>query len=299
MNKARRHSSITGPRAALILGLMAIVPAPLFAGDSTVSGPLVTDDGSAAATGGGGGDAEDLAKKLQNPIASLISVPFQNNFDFGAGPNGDGFQWKMNFQPVVPIDLNEDWNLIWRTILPVISQEDVTGTKANPSGSQTGLGDTSMSLFFSPKEPTAGGLVWGVGPALLLPTATDDLLGTDQWAAGPTFVALKQSNGWTYGALVSHLWSFAGDDSRADVNLTALQPFLSYTTSQSTTFGLNTESTYNWESEQWTIPINLSVAQLVKLGDQPMQFQVGARWYAEAPDEAPNLGLRAAVTFLF
>jgi hypothetical protein len=244
-------------------------------------------------------DAAALAKKLQNPIASLISVPFQNNFDWGGGPNGDGFQWVLNIQPVIPISLNDDWSLISRTILPVISQTDVAGTSENPSGTQTGLGDTLAAFWFSPKAPGPGGLIWGVGPAFDLPTGTDPLLGSEKWSAGPTAIALKQTGGWTYGALVNHVWSYAGDSGRDDVSETFLEPFVSYTTKTSTTYALDTESAYNWESSQWTVPINLSVSQLVHFGKQPVQFQLGGRVYPEAPDNGPEWGLRFDVTFLF
>ena len=153
--------------------------------------------------------AADLAKKLSNPIASLISVPFQGNYDGGYGPD-DGSKYTINVQPVIPFTLNEDWNLISRTIVPIVWQNDIAG----PSGDQSGLGDTTQSLFFSPKKPTSSGIIWGVGPVFLLPTATDDLLGGGKWGAGPTAVALKQSGPWTYGALVNHIWSFAGDEDR-------------------------------------------------------------------------------------
>src|SRR5688572_19920508 len=145
----------------------------------------------------------DLAKQLSNPIASLISVPFQFNYDSGFGPN-DGDRVTLNIQPVIPISLNEDWNMISRTIVPVIWQEDIAG----PSGDQFGLGDTVQSLFFSPKAPGPGGIIWGVGPVFLLPTGTDPLLGGEKWGAGPTGVVLKQSGPWTYGMLANHIWSF-------------------------------------------------------------------------------------------
>jgi hypothetical protein len=238
--------------------------------------------------------AAELAMKLSNPVAALISVPLQNNFDFGAGPTGDGFQYKLNIQPVIPFSLNEDWNLISRTILPYVYQENIFGTS-----SQSGLSDTVQSLFFSPKAPTSRGWIWGAGPVFLLPTATDDLLGAEKWGAGPTAVLLKQDKGWTYGLLANHIWSFAGDSSRAEVNATYLQPFLTFTTKKQTTFGLNTESTYDWSNSQWTVPLNLTVSQLVKIGSMPVSFMIGGRYYAEKPANGPEWGLRFQITLLF
>lgn len=238
--------------------------------------------------------AAELAKKLSNPISSLISLPIQSNFDFGAGPDGNGFQYKLNVQPVIPIELNNDWNVISRTIMPFVDQENVIGTT-----DQTGLSDTVQSFFFSPKEPTSGGWIWGAGPVFLLPTATDDLLGGEKWGTGPTAVLLKQSKGWTYGALANHLWSFAGENSRQEVSLTYLQPFLSYTTGQQTTFLVNAESTFDWQNTQWSVPLNTAVSQLVKIAGAPVQFQLGGRYYAEGPDNGPEWGLRFAVTLLW
>ena len=257
---------------------------------------LAADPSSASATdtGGTADSSADLAKTLANPIGALISVPFQSNFDFGGGPAGDGYQFKLNLQPIVPITLNEDWLLISRTILPFVDQQDIFGTS-----SQTGLADTLQSFFLSPVKPTEGGWIWGAGPAMLLPTATDDLLGSEKWGAGPTAVVLRQQDGWTYGALANHVWSFAGDSGRDDVSATYLQPFVSYTTKTSTTFTLNTESTYDWTNDQWTLPLNFMIQQIVKIGDQPIALTVGARYYADKPDNGPDWGLRFAVVFLF
>ena len=167
-------------------------------------------------------DADALAKALSNPVAALISAPFQLNYDTGYGDDDDGERWTLNIQPVIPISISEHWNMISRTILPVIDQKGVVN-----DDSQSGLGDTVQSLFFSPKKPTASGWIWGAGPAFMLPTATDDLLGSEKWSIGPTAVVLKQTQtGWTYGALVNHLVSVAGSDDRGDVNATFLQPFL-------------------------------------------------------------------------
>jgi len=239
-------------------------------------------------------NAAELAKQLSNPVASLISVPFQFNWDDGIGPNDAG-RFTLNIQPVIPLSLNKDWNLIVRTILPVIDAE----SPAPGIDDASGLGDTVQSFFFSPKKPTAGGWIWAVGPVFLWPTATDDLLGGEQWGTGPTALLLKQEHGWTYGVLANHLWSCTGNDDRDEVNATFLQPFLSYTTPKHTTFALNTESTYNWTADQWTVPVNFMVSQLVKVGGHPVQFQIGARYYAEGPDGGPEWGLRAAITLLF
>ncbi|MBA5779445.1 transporter [Stappia sp. F7233] len=237
----------------------------------------------------------DLAKKLSNPVASLISVPFQFNYDTGYGPN-DGDKAALNIQPVIPISINEDWNIISRTILPVVWQNDIAGL----SGTQFGLGDTTQSFFLSPKEPGPGGIIWGLGPVLLLPTGTDSLLSSEKWGAGPTGVVLKQSGPWTVGMLANQIWSFAGDSSRSDVNSTYLQPFLSYTTPDAWTFTLNTESTYDWESDAWSIPLNAMVSKIVRFGEQPVSLQGGLRYWADSPASGPEgLGARFTVTFLF
>lgn len=260
---------------------------------------LSTTSASAAATAPGGARVDALAKKLANPIASLNIVPFQNNFDWGGGPRGDGFQWKMNIQPVIPFKLNDDWNLITRTIVPVIHQDDIAGTFARPSGSQTGLGDTLFSAWFSPVEPSSNGWILGIGPALSLPTGTHDLLTSDKWAAGPTVIALKQEKGWTYGALLNHLWDFAGRDSRSSVNNTFIQPFLTLNRPGGWSYTINTESSYNWQANQWTVPVNIMINKVVKFGKQPVQFQLGGRYYVEKPDSGPEWGLRCGVIFLF
>jgi len=246
----------------------------------------------------GGAEASDsqaeLAKKLNNPVASLISVPIQNNWDFGIG-DADAMKYTANIQPVIPVSISEDWNVIVRTILPVIYAESPT-----PGGDSTwGLGDTTQSFFLSPKAPTKAGWIWGAGPVFLWPTSTDDVLGPGKVGAGPTAVLLKQEHGWTYGILANHIWSFAGQGDTPDVNSTFLQPFVSFTTKTYTSLTLNTESTYNWESSEWTVPLNLMVSQLVKLGKMPVQFQIGGRYYAERPAGGPDWGLRFAVVFLF
>ena len=237
--------------------------------------------------------AAELAKQLQNPVASLISVPFQNNFDWGWGPDDDGFRYTLNFQPVLPFSISKDYNLVIRTIVPFISQEDVI-----PGTTQTGLSDITQSFFFSPKAPV-GGWILAAGPVFLWPAATDSLLGTEKWGAGPTGLILRQEHGWTYGVLANHIWDYAGDHNRSYVSSTFLQPFLSYTTKKQTSFTVNSESTYDWNGGQWTIPFNFMISQLTKIGKMRVQFQLGARYYAESPSGGPDWGLRFVVTPLF
>lgn len=237
--------------------------------------------------------ADDLAKQLQNPVASLISVPFQNNFDFGIGPN-DGTRYTLNFQPVIPLSIGEDWNLIARVVLPVISQKDIFGE----SGTQSGLSDVLISGFFSPKEPTSGGLIWGVGPVLLIPTATNNLLGTEKFGLGPTAVALKQAGKTSFGALINHVWSVAGNADRADVNSTFFQPFVAQNFPGGKALTLNTELSQNWKAKTTSGTLNLSGSKVLMIGKQASQFSLGPRIHYGDGNSA-SWGFRVGMTLLF
>lgn len=274
--------------AAALMSALAFTTTPLRAQVEHVTlGSHVSQEASAES---GGDKAAEVAKKLANPIASMVSVPFQSNFDWGSGPTGDGFKYTLNFQPVIPFSLNDDWNLITRTIVPFVTQDDVIG-----KSSQTGLSDTSLSLWLSPNK-VENGWTWGVGPVFLIPTATDDLLGTEKLGIGPTVVLLKQDGPWTYGALLNHIWDVAGDSDRSAVNATFLEPFLSYTTKTHYTFTIQTETTYDWEHQQWNVPINLLASKVVKIGGQHYSFQVGARYHADGPDDHATWGARFNIT---
>ena len=240
--------------------------------------------------------AEELAKKLSNPIASLISVPFQYNYDQNIGSADNGTKSLLNIQPVIPVKISDDWNMVSRTILPVISQKDVYPG----AGTQSGIGDIVQSLFFSPTALTENGWTWGAGPVFLLPTGSDDALTADAWGLGPTGIVLKQSGPWTAGGLANHIWSVDEGDERRKVNATFLQPFVSYTTPKAISYTVNSESTYNWESEEWSVPLNFIVAKMTRIGNQMVSLGVGARYYAESTENgAEGWGARLMVTLLY
>jgi hypothetical protein len=267
-----------------------------WSGTALIGGATLLTGGFGATTMAGttsaaADEAAEIAKKLNNPIADLTSVPFQLNYAKDLGPTKEGESYVLNIQPVIPIHLNADWNLISRTILPLIKLEDVP-----PGNDEDGVGDVLQSFFISPTA-LADGWDLGVGPALSLRTATDDLLGAEKWSAGPTVVALKQEHGWTYGILANHLWSYAGNGDDPDVDATFLQPFLVYTTATHTSFVLNTESTYNWESNDWSVPINLMVTQVFKIGKQIQSLQVGTSYYADTPEGVGPEGWGARLTY--
>lgn len=238
-------------------------------------------------------DPADLAKQLNNPLAALISVPLQLNHDTGIGTT-DAERTTLNVQPVIPVTVDDDWNAISRTILPLIDADAAFAGGED----ETGFGDLTQSVFFSLRETPESGWVWGVGPVLLVPTASTDVLGSGKWGLGPTLVMLRQDGGWTYGALANHIWSFAGESDRSDVNSTFVQPFLAFTTGTHTTLTLNSESTYEWHRDDWTIPVNAVVSQLVKIGSVPFSVGLGYREYVEAPEGSPDWGLRFVVTLL-
>jgi hypothetical protein len=238
--------------------------------------------------------AEDLAKKTQNPVADLISVPFQSNFNFNTGPN-ERMVYVLNVQPVIPIRLTDDWNLITRVITPIIDQPSVAPGIDNASG----LGDINPSLFLSPAKSEH--LIWGVGPTFTFPTASNRLLGSGKWSMGPTGVALLSQGPWVVGALANNQWSYAGWGKKS-VNQFLVQPFLNYNFSKGWYLTSAPIITADWTADQkWTVPVGGGVGKLWRVGKVglPINTQIQAFYNAERPDFASDWSLRVQVQFLF
>ena len=236
-----------------------------------------------------------LAKQAQNPVANLISLPLQNNTNFGIGPE-DETQNILNIQPVWPFEITDRFNLITRTIVPVVSQPNIL---TNGEGRVNGLGDTTFTAFLSPAD--SGNVTWGVGPVFLLPTATDDNLGRDKWGAGASVVALTMPGPWVIGSLLSNVWSFAGSGDR-DVNLFTWQYFINYNLSNGWYLTSAPIITANWEADsdnRWTIPFGGGFGKIFRIGKQPLNGQISAFYNVEKPDSAADWQLRIQLQFLF
>jgi hypothetical protein len=257
--------------------------------------PDLAMSGSGGPEGRGpGGDVKALAKAAQNPIADMISLPLQYNFSPGVGPHKRG-RHTLNVQPVIPISLSKDWNLITRTIMPVESWPN-----GPHDSNRCGLGDLNTSLFLSPAEP--GKWTWGAGPIFTFPTATDDVLGTGKWGAGPTAVLLRSQGNWLYGGLVSNVWSYAGDSDRKSVSTMSVQPFINYNLPKGWYLSTSPIITANWKADSdncWTIPLGGGFGKIVRIGDQPVNVSLKAYYNVEHPDNAAEWLFQLQVTFLF
>jgi len=242
----------------------------------------------------GQAELQSLAKTAQNPLATMVSLPFQNNTNLNIGPN-DETQNILNIQPVWPVEINDDWNLITRTIVPVVSNPDVlTG-----EGRVKGIGDSTFTAFLSPRA--ASKITWGVGPVLLLPTATEDALGQDTWGAGISAVVLAQPGNWVVGSLFSNVWSVGGGD--ADINLFTWQYFVNYNLDDGWYLVTAPIITANWEADsdhRWTVPLGGGVGKMTRIGKQPINFLLSAYKNIVTPDDyGPEWQVRAQFQLMF
>jgi len=271
-----------------------------YGGGMAAGGGGMAAGGGGMAAGGGSmaedgmGGLHDTAMKLQNPISDLQYVNFRFDNDEGLGST-DASRRSLFIEPVLPFEVNSDWNLVVKTSLPIIWQDGLV----KGAGDNHGIGDVEQSFFFTPKSQPEG-WIWGAGPVLSWPTASDDALGSQKYEFGPTAVALQQKEAWTYGLLVNHLWSVPslGDSDRRGVNATLFQPFGAYTMPNNLTFSVNMESIYDWEIDRWTVPLNLVVSQLLDVAGHPMNVFAGVRSYLESPSGGPNWGVRFGVTIV-
>ena len=243
-------------------------------------------------------DSADLAKAAQNPISSMISVPFQWNTNLEVGPQ-DKPQHILNIQPVYPLKLNDDWNLVTRTILPFISQPSFGQGQRR----ENGFGDIQFSAFFSPNKPTSGGWIWGAGPVVQLDTASDDSLGQGAWGLGAAGVALKISGPWVVGGLINNVWSVSEDTGRAEVNQFLFQPFINYNFADHPGRYLTFAPviTANWEADndKWVVPLGIGMGQITKFGKQPVNLQASFYYNVERPDQGPKYQIRLQVQLMF
>ena len=246
---------------------------------------------------------EEIAKASQNPLTAMYSLPIQNNTYFNIGPDNKTKNI-ANFQPVLPFDLNDDWTVVTRTIIPIVSNPSLGST---PYERTFGIGDTTFTAFFTPKTATESGWIWGIGPSLYFPTATDNDLGTKKWGAGASAVALKMDGKFVYGGLISNVWSFAGSGQDAGVqrvNAMTFQPFVNYNLDDGWFVASVPIITANWEAvdnaHTWTVPLGLGVGKAMKLGKIPMTAQVHGYYNVVTPDDyGETWQMRIQVQLLF
>jgi hypothetical protein len=254
-----------------------------------ISGQAVFAQGEQAS------ETKALAQAAQNPIASMVSVPFQSNFNFGMGTE-DKMGYTVNIQPVIPMKLNDTWNLITRIITPIVYQPEMTAGGKD----HFGLGDINPQFYCA---TASGKLIWGIGPQFVFPTASDDALGAEKYSAGPTAVVLTMQGPWVYGMLANHLWSYAGNDDRRKVNVTTMQPFLNYNLAKGWYLTSSPIITANWaaidDDDTWTVPVGGGIGKIFRIGRQPVNAQVAYYNNVEHPSGGADWQIRFQVQLMF
>jgi hypothetical protein len=240
-------------------------------------------------------ESSEIAKQAQNPIANLISVPLENDFNPQTGINKND-SYVLEMKPVVPFRLSDDWTLITRTIIPIIQVPDL----APGVNGTSGLGDVQESLFLSPAK--AGPVIWGAGPVVSFPTATQDILGTKKLSVGPTIVVLRSQGHWLFGSLVQNLWSVGGPSARPDVNQMLLQPFVNYNLPHKWYLTTSPIITANWKvnpNERWVVPVGGGVGRIVHFGKLPVNVYTQFFRNVERPNGTTHWSARFQMQLLF
>lgn len=237
-------------------------------------------------------DNQNISKELDDPVSDLINMPVQMNWDSRGGKNDHGQHYYLKFQPVIPLRVYHNWRVISRSIIAVENKHGFGYT------GKTGLGDLTQTFFISPTFHDET-FKWGIGPAFLIPTATEKQLGNEKWGAGPSFALLKETPSWSFGLITRHIWSFAGNADTADVNKSVLQPYITRHFKNGWAVKVNPEYTYDWVSHQGELPINLTFSKVITLHQTPLRFSFGGRYYADKMSGGPDWGLRASVTLVF
>lgn len=233
----------------------------------------------------------ELSQRLENPLARILVLPTSFEYKHGAGALGGGEWFAVRIAPRVPFILNEDWHILSKTDVAWVTQEKIFG-----AGRQEGMSDLVQTFFFSPDRSLGADVYWGLGPTFVLPTASDDFLGTEKLSIGPSFGFFRERDNWTLGSIINHVWSVAGTDSATDVNASRIELLVAYTTPTSTTIALGAEVNYNWENSKWLVPIELRISQLTLIRERPVQWSLGVQHFALSEGNGPKWGAIFQIT---
>lgn len=286
MHLGRTGSCAVAPRVWLAAVLQAMSLAGLAAAPAHAQASASPGEDAAAH------DVDELARKVSNPVAYMISIPIHADFDFGDWPEGESHNYLVDVEPVIPFRLSPRWNMISHTDFPIGYRNPV-----GSQGGQFGLGDISQSLSFTPSARLP--FVLAVGAEASLPTATRRLLGSGKLSLGPSVLILKQSKTFTVGMPASHLWSVAGDNNRDRVSLTEFQPFVAWHLGGGRTLSANLDATYDWQAATWDLPVSLSFSKILKIGNQALSLSFGGKYWLDQPTGGSEWGLKTGVVLLF
>jgi len=279
-----------GAGAAVMLGAFCAAWSPPLAAQE----PRPTDSGQPVESASGARESE-LARRSQNPVEDMVSIPVEENLDYGIGAN-DRAQSTLKIEPRIPAHVLPSWNIVTRTIIPIVYKPDAMAT----TGGSSGLGDVNPTFFVTQAHP--GPVIWGVGPDVVLPTATQTSLGAGKWSVGPSVALVVKPRRWTLGFIASNVWSFAGQSGRSSVDKGSLQYFIHYNLANGWSVKTSPTMTAEWEKasgDVWTIPVGGGVAKVFALGKLAINASLAGYGYAAKPSDGPDWQLRCEASFLF